>query len=94
MSCGKKLTKADRLGLYRLSRMSPKLSLRGIARELGVCHSTVVRELRRSSKVFDRHDDYYTQAQKAQEAAHQRRVAASKQNLGPILSTDTTISRS
>lgn len=81
MSCGKKLTKADRLELYRLNRMSPKLSLRGIARELGVCHSTVIRELRRSSKVFDRHDDYYTQAQKAQEAAHQRRVAASKQKM-------------
>ena len=46
-----------------------------------MCHSTVVRELRRTSKVFDRHDDYYTQAQKAQEAAHQRRVAASKQKM-------------
>lgn len=81
MSGGKKLAKEDRVKLYRLSRMSPKLSLRGIAREVGVSHSTVIRELRRSSKVFERHDDYYTQAQKAQEAAHQRRVAASKEKM-------------
>lgn len=81
MSCGKKLNKEDRLRLYRLRRMSPKLSLREIARELGVSHSTVVRELKRSSEVFDPHDDYYTQAHKAQEAAHQRRVAASKQKM-------------
>ena len=61
--------------------MSPKLSLRGIAREVGVSHSTVVRELERSSRVIERHDDYYTQAQKSQEAAHERRVAASKRKM-------------
>jgi IS30 family transposase len=31
--------------------------------------------------VIGRHDDYYTQAQKAQEATHHRRVAASKKKM-------------
>ena len=39
-------------------------------REIGVSHSTVIRELKRNSPVIGRHDDYYTQAQKAQEATH------------------------
>mgnify|MGYP006286827409 CR=1 FL=1 len=81
MSGGKKLTKERRILLYRLRRMSPKLSIREIAREAGVSHSTAIREFARSSKVYERHDDYYTQAQKAQEAAHQRRVAASKKKM-------------
>jgi len=81
MSGGKKLTKSKRILLYRLHRMSPKLSLRAIAREVGVSHSTVVRELERNSRVIERHDDYYTQAQKSQEAAHERRVAASKRKM-------------
>jgi IS30 family transposase len=46
-----------------------------------VSHSTVIRELERNSLVIDRHDDYYTQAQKAQEATHQRRVSASKKKM-------------
>lgn len=75
---GKKLDKEKRIKLYRLCRMSPKLSKRRVARELGVSHTTVIRELERSSCVIDGHQDYYTQAQKAQEAAHLRRVAASK----------------
>jgi len=81
MISAKKLTKEERNRLYKLLRMSPKLSMRGIARELGRSHSTVIRELRRSSQVIDKHSDYYTQAQKAQEAAHQRRVTASKKKM-------------
>lgn len=77
----KKLDKKQRIRLYRLCRMSPKMSIRGIARELGVSHSTIIRELERNREVIDRHDDYYTQAQKAQEATHQRRVAASKKKM-------------
>ena len=57
------------------------MSYRGIAREIGVSHSTVIRELKRNSHVISRHDDYYTQAQKAQEATHQRRVTASKKKM-------------
>lgn len=78
---GKKLDKQKRNELYRLCRMSPRLSKRGIARAVGVSHSTVIRELKRNSHVIGRHDDYYTQAQKAQEAAHQRRVAASNNKM-------------
>ncbi len=81
MASSKKLSKDERTKLYRLRRMSPKLSIRGIARELGRDHSTVLRELKRSSQVIGKHDDYYTQAQKAQEATHQRRVAASKRKM-------------
>jgi IS30 family transposase len=72
MTSAKKLTKEERTKLYKLRRMSPKLSVRGIARELGRSHSTVIRELKRSSQVIDKHSDYYTQAQKAQEETHQR----------------------
>lgn len=78
---GKKLDKEKRKELYRLCRMSPKLSKRRVAQALGVSHSTVIRELRRNSHVIGRHDDYYTQAQKAQEAAHDRRVTASKKKM-------------
>lgn len=78
---GKKLSKEQRNQLYRLCRMSPKMSYRGMAREIGVSHSTVIRELKRNSPVIGRHDDYYTQAQKAQEATHQRRVTASKKKM-------------
>jgi hypothetical protein len=55
---GKKLDKKHRNVLYRLCRMSPKLSKRKTARALGVSHSTVIRELERNSKVVGRHDDY------------------------------------
>ena len=78
---GTKLKKEQRNELYRLCRMSPKMSYRGIAREIGVSHSTVIRELKRNSHVIGRHEDYYTQAQKAQEATHQRRVTASKKKM-------------
>lgn len=78
---GKKLDKEKRIKLYRLCRMSPKLSKRRVARELGVSHTTVIRELKCSSCVTDGHQDYYTQAQKAQEAAHLRRVTASKKKM-------------
>lgn len=57
------------------------MSYRGVAREIGVSHSTVIRELKRNSHVIGRHDDYYTQAQKAQEVTHQRRVTASKRKM-------------
>ena len=78
---GRKLDKKQRNELYRLCRMSPKLSKRKIAQALGVSHSTVIRELERNSHVIGRHDDYYTQAQKAQEVTHQRRVSASKKKM-------------
>ena len=73
----KKLTKEERNLLYRLRRMSPKMSIRRIAKELGRSHSTVLRELERNSSILGRNEDYYTQAQQAHQAAHQRRVAAS-----------------
>jgi IS30 family transposase len=75
---------ADQLGnksIYESKMISLMVSKRGIARALAASHSTVIRELERNSLVIDRHDDYYTQAQKAQEASHQRRVSASKEKM-------------
>jgi transposase, IS30 family len=80
MAGGKKLDKAQRTQLYKLQRMGG-LTARCIAQELGVHHSTVLREIERSSALFGWQDDYYTQAQKAQEASHQRRVTASKKKM-------------
>ncbi|MFN4896839.1 MAG: helix-turn-helix domain-containing protein [Pseudomonadota bacterium] len=55
---GKKLKKEQRNKLYRLCSISPKISYRVIAREIGVSHSTVIRELKLNSHVIGRHDDY------------------------------------
>jgi IS30 family transposase len=78
---GKKLTKEDRLKLYRLRRLNPNLSLRFLGNELGVHHTTVMRELRRNKEVVGREPDYYAQAQVAHAATHQRRVAGSKKKM-------------
>lgn len=71
-----KLTKDERTRLFRMRRF--RYSARAIARELGRSHSTILRELRRNASAIDSHADYYTQAQRAHEIAHERRSAASK----------------
>ena len=76
---GSKLKKEERTRLFRMKRF--RFSARAIARELGRSHSTVLRELKRNALVFDPHADYYTQAQRAHEAAHERRSAASKRKM-------------
>lgn len=72
----KKLKKEERLLLYKMKRLN--YSKRAIARELGRSHSTVLRELARNAGDVDSQQDYYTQAQQAQNATHRRRSAASK----------------
>ena len=71
-----KLKKDERTRLFRMRRF--RYSTRAIGRELGRSHSTILRELKRNASAIDLHADYYTQAQRAHEAAHKRRSAASK----------------
>jgi transposase, IS30 family len=55
-----------------------RYGFRAIARELGRSHTTIMRELRRNASAIDPHADYYTQAQRTHEAAHDRRSIASR----------------
>lgn len=79
MKRNEKLTKTERIRLYELKRLG--YSCRAIARELNRSHSTVLRELKRNAKAVDLHEDYITQAQQANEAAHNRRSSASKMKM-------------
>jgi len=72
-----KLKKEERTRFFRMRRLGT-YSARAIARELGRSHSTILRELERSASSLDPHADYYTQAEKAHEAAHLRRSTASR----------------
>lgn len=74
-----KLKKEERTRLFCMKRL--RYSNRAIARELGRSHSTILRELKRNTSAFEPHYDYYTQAQKAHEAACERRSIASKRKM-------------
>ncbi len=65
--------------IYKMQRWHH--SIRRIAKELGRSASTVSRELRRNARAVDRNTDYIEQAHAAQDAAHERRVAASKKRM-------------
>jgi IS30 family transposase len=79
MKSNKKLSKLERVRLYELQRLG--YGCRAIARELNRSHSTVVRELKRNAKAVDPHGDYITQANQANDIAHERRIAASKKKM-------------
>jgi len=79
MKNSEKLKKEERTKLFRMKRF--RYSARAIARELGRSHSTILRELKRNASAVDPHADYYTQAQGAHEAAHERRSTASKRKM-------------
>lgn len=79
MKKSKKLSKEERLLLYKMRRL--RYSIRAIARELDRSHSTVLRELARNAGVIGPHADYYSLAEQAQEAAHRRRSEASKRKM-------------
>lgn len=75
----KKLVLEERQTLYKMHRLG--YGIREVARELGRSPSTVLRELRKNPDCESRLDDYFTHARSAQEAAHQRRVTASKRKM-------------
>jgi len=72
----RKLTKNERIKIYKMRCL--RFSFRAIARELDRNHSTIIREVRRNSPAVDENEDYYTQAQQAQDATRERRSIASK----------------
>jgi transposase, IS30 family len=74
-----KLSKEERQFLFKRKRLN--YSARAIARELNRDHTTVLRELKRSVGVVDPHEDYYTQAEQAHQAAHLRRSEASRRKM-------------
>ena len=62
--------------LYKMRRWG--YGFRAIVRELGRSQSTIIREISRNGLRGHLEEDYYTQAQRAHEEAHNRRVASSK----------------
>lgn len=79
MKSSKKLLKEERQLLFKMKRLG--YGVRAIARELKRSHTTVMRELERNAGSVAPHEDYYTQARQAHEAAHQRRSDASKRKM-------------
>jgi IS30 family transposase len=75
----KKLTKEERTKLFKMRRLD--YSARAIASALERRHTTILRELKRNASAIDPNADYFTQAQRCQEAAHQRRSTASAKKM-------------
>jgi len=75
----KKLTLEERRKIYQLRRW--RYGIRRIARELGRSASTISEELKRNGDVVDRNSDHIAQAHAANDAAHARRVAASRKKM-------------
>lgn len=73
---GKKLTRAERIKLYKYRRLG--YSGRRIGIELGRDRSVINRELKRNGESVDKNEDYIAKAHTAHEATHRRRSAASK----------------
>lgn len=71
-----KLGKEERRKVYRMRRLG--YSVRGIGRELGRHHTTILRELKRNRDTYASDADYYTQAEQAHEATKCRRSMASR----------------
>jgi len=78
MEC-QKLTLEERRKIYHLRRW--RYGIRQIARELGRSPSTISAELKRHGDVIDRNSDHITQAHAANDAAHARRVMASRKKM-------------
>jgi IS30 family transposase len=79
MKSYKKLTKEERIRLFRMRRLG--YSAHATARALCRSHSTILRELKRNASAIEPHADYYTHAQRAQELAHKRRSTASRRKM-------------
>jgi len=76
MNKKKKLTKRERVKLFKLCRLG--FSIRAIAAELGRSPSTVSRELKRNGGAIDRNTDYFEQAYQAQATYQARKSKASR----------------